>query len=163
MARINANVAARNANVGAAQGVAGGSFTAARARAKSARTASGTAEKDSLPAASRTRTSRSGAARNAATIARTTGESRGGVRCSACDREERSRGRALTSEDLAFLSAAARSAPSGLARFGCAARPGGALEALLRGGVETFAERRFGAYRHLAAAEAPGAGEGAKT
>jgi DNA repair protein RecO (recombination protein O) len=87
----------------------------------------------------------------------------GVVRCSACDRAEGSRGRALTSEDLAFLSSAARSAPSGLAGFGRAARPGGALEALLRGGVETFAERRFGAYRHLAAAEAPGAGEGAKT
>jgi DNA repair protein RecO (recombination protein O) len=85
----------------------------------------------------------------------------GVVRCSACDRAAGARGRMLKSEDLAFLAAAARSAPSDLAGFEPVARPGGALEALLRGGVETFTERRYGTYRHLAAAAAPGAGEGA--
>ena len=88
---------------------------------------------------------------------------RGGVvRCSSCDRAEGSHGRVLGGEDLAFLAAAARSAPSALLGLERAARPGGALEALLRGGVETFAERRFGTYRHLAAALAPRAGEGAE-
>ncbi|MBZ5640241.1 MAG: DNA repair protein RecO [Acidobacteriia bacterium] len=85
----------------------------------------------------------------------------GAVRCSSCDRAEGGGGRSLGREDLAFLAAAARTAPTGLAGFERAARPGGALEALLRGGVESFAERRFKTYRHLAAAaHRPGEGTG---
>ncbi len=84
----------------------------------------------------------------------------GVVRCASCDRAEGGRGRGLDRHDLAFLAAAARTAPSDLVGLERAARPGGALEALLRGGVESFAERRFRTYRHLAAALAPGPDEG---
>jgi hypothetical protein len=56
-------------------------------------------------------------------------------------------------EDLGFLAAAARTAPSDLRGHERAARPGGALESLLRGGMEAFAERRFRTYRHLSAAD----------
>jgi DNA repair protein RecO (recombination protein O) len=85
----------------------------------------------------------------------------GVVRCSSCDGAEVGGGRVLGRDDRAFLAAAARSAPSALAGFERAARPGGALDALLRGGLETFTERRFGTYRHLAAALALRPGEGA--
>lgn len=84
----------------------------------------------------------------------------GGVRCTSCDRAEGGRGRTLRREDLAFLAAASRTAPLSLRGFERAARPGGALEALLRGGLESFSERRFRAYRHLAAALDPRAGKG---
>jgi DNA repair protein RecO (recombination protein O) len=84
------------------------------------------------------------------------------VRCATCDRGAGGNGRALKRDDLAFLAGALRTAPSGLAAFERAARPGGALEALLRGGIESFVERRFRTYRHLAAAVEPPAGEGSR-
>jgi len=84
------------------------------------------------------------------------------VRCATCDREAGGNGRTLKPHDLAFLAGAAKTAPSGLAGFERAARPGGALEALLRGGIESFVERRFRTYRHLAAAVEPPAGEGSR-
>ncbi len=84
------------------------------------------------------------------------------VRCSAGDRDAGARGRTLRREDLAFLVAAARTAPAGLAGFERPARPGGTLEALLRGGIESFVEKRFRTYRHLAAASEPPAGEGGR-
>ena len=80
-------------------------------------------------------------------------DSQGFVRCASCARAEGGRGRALGREDLEFLAAAARTAPSDLRGFERCARPGGALEALLRGGMEAFAERRFRTYRHLEAAD----------
>ncbi len=83
----------------------------------------------------------------------------GVVHCEACDRDTGGRGRSLTREELAFLAAAAKCPPPGMAGFERVARPGTALEALLRGGVESFVEKRFRTYRHLATALAPPAGE----
>lgn len=89
-------------------------------------------------------------------------DAEGLVRCAACDRAAEGRGRVLRSDDLAFLAMAARSAPPALGGFARTALPGGALEALLRGGVESFGERRFRTYRHLAAAVGSRAEENAK-
>lgn len=82
-------------------------------------------------------------------------DSHGVVRCLTCDRAEGGQGRGLRRDDLAFLSAAAESLPGSLQRFAGSSRPGGALEALLRGGLEAFAERTFRTYRHLVRATVP--------
>jgi DNA repair protein RecO (recombination protein O) len=73
-----------------------------------------------------------------------------GLRCTSCARNAPGAKR-LTRADLEFLQAAATAPPSSMGAHASAARPGGAIEALLRGGLEAFAERRFRAYRHLAA------------
>jgi DNA repair protein RecO (recombination protein O) len=78
----------------------------------------------------------------------------GSVHCSGCDDALPERGRALGRRERAFLDRARRSAPGDMSPDGTAVRPGGALEALLRGALESYAERRFRAYRHLAAAVA---------
>jgi len=54
--------------------------------------------------------------------------------------------------DLALLAAIDKHAPGALDTAPDRARPGGAVEALLRGSVETFAERSFRSYRHFRAA-----------
>jgi DNA repair protein RecO (recombination protein O) len=72
-----------------------------------------------------------------------------GLRCGACAKGS-PQARRLHRADLEFLQAAASLPPSGMGAHASAARPGGALEALLRGALEAFAERRFRAYRHLA-------------
>jgi DNA repair protein RecO (recombination protein O) len=77
-----------------------------------------------------------------------------GLRCAACERQAPGAKR-LTRADRAFLEAAATSPPAAMAAHARAARPGGALESLLRGALEVFAEKRFRTYRHLAAAVAP--------
>jgi hypothetical protein len=58
----------------------------------------------------------------------------------------------LTPDQINFMERSQRSLPTELAAFAAAARPGGALEALLRGTLESFAERSFRTYRHLRAA-----------
>jgi len=75
-----------------------------------------------------------------------------GLRCAPCARSVAGAKR-LASADLAFLRAAAGSPPAAMQAHAAASRPGGALEALLRGTLEAFAEKRFRAYRHLAALE----------
>lgn len=61
------------------------------------------------------------------------------------------------SADLAALAAIDKQPPQALAIPLDTARPRGALETLLRGTVEAFAERTFRSYRHLRAATAAGA------
>jgi DNA repair protein RecO (recombination protein O) len=56
--------------------------------------------------------------------------------------------------DFAALVAIDRNPPGGLDIPAGSVRPGGALETLLRGTVEAFAERSFRSYRHLRAATA---------
>jgi DNA repair protein RecO (recombination protein O) len=60
-------------------------------------------------------------------------------------------------EARSALSAFDTSAPHALTLRSDVARPGGALESLLRGALEAFAERPFRSYRHLRAATSPGA------
>jgi DNA repair protein RecO (recombination protein O) len=74
-----------------------------------------------------------------------------GVVCPDCLRARSTGARRLTAADREFLRAAAVSPPSAMAAHRAAARPGGALETLLRGGVETFVERTLRTYRHLQA------------
>lgn len=75
-----------------------------------------------------------------------------------CQRCPKPRGAvALRSRDVMALAAIDASPPAALDVSCEAARPQGALEALLRGGVEAFAERTFRSYRHLRAATAAGA------
>src|SRR4029079_11118730 len=73
-----------------------------------------------------------------------------GLRCAACARAVTG-SRRLAPADLAFLRAASSAPPAAMHPHAAAARPGGALEALLRGTLEAFAEKRFRSYRHLAA------------
>jgi hypothetical protein len=61
---------------------------------------------------------------------------------------------AFRSGDLAALAAIDSRPPHALDVPNDVARPSGALAALLRGGVEAFAERTFRSYRHLSAATA---------
>ena len=51
--------------------------------------------------------------------------------------------------ERAFLSEARHRAPSAVSCAPAIAAPGGALEAALRGGLESFVERRLRTYRHL--------------
>jgi DNA repair protein RecO (recombination protein O) len=81
-----------------------------------------------------------------------------GVRCAGCARQAGIPGRALARSDRSFLAAAAALPPSRMSEHAAAARPGGALDELLRGSVEAFVERRFRTYRHLAAATRPHGG-----
>jgi DNA repair protein RecO (recombination protein O) len=84
-----------------------------------------------------------------------------GILCRGCRTSSGVPGKRLSDGDLRFLAAARRTSPAHLGPDPVpAARAGGALEALLRGTLETFAERPFRAYRHL---HRPGAaGDGAE-
>ena len=64
---------------------------------------------------------------------------------------------ALTADEHRVLRAFEANPPASVVAPLPAVRPGGALEALLRGGLEAFAERSFRTYRHLRAATSPGA------
>lgn len=75
-----------------------------------------------------------------------------GLRCPDCARREADGGRSLSNDDRAFLAAAARSKPGDMMAFDSAARPGGALDRLLRGSLQAFLERPLKTYRHLGAA-----------
>jgi DNA repair protein RecO (recombination protein O) len=75
-----------------------------------------------------------------------------GVLCSGCRRAASLGGRRLDRADRALLADAGSRPPSAMASHAAAARPGGAVEVLLRGGLEIFAERGFRSYRHLGAA-----------
>jgi len=74
-----------------------------------------------------------------------------------CSRCPKPRGAVVfRSADLAAIAAIDKYPPSALDLPQDAARPSGALETLLRGTVEAFAERTFRSYRHLRAATAGG-------
>jgi DNA repair protein RecO (recombination protein O) len=75
-----------------------------------------------------------------------------GLLCGRCPKPEAAV--ALRSGDLAALAAIDTRPPHALDLPKDAARPSGALAALLRGCVEAFAERTFRSYRHLSAATA---------
>jgi DNA repair protein RecO (recombination protein O) len=77
---------------------------------------------------------------------------RRGQLCRDCLGASGERGMMLTPQQLDFISEAQRSLPSKMGDLSAAAEPGGALEALLRGTLESFAERTFRTYRHLQAA-----------
>ncbi len=72
-----------------------------------------------------------------------------GVLCGRCRNRTEAPTRALRVEDRDFLQAARGGPPQAVAAMLPAARPGGALELLLRGTLESFVERSFRSYRHL--------------
>jgi recombinational DNA repair protein (RecF pathway) len=79
----------------------------------------------------------------------------GGFLCRRCPKPQGAV--VFRSEDLAALFAIDKNPPGALTLKPEVARPSGALETLLRGSVEAFAERTFRSYRHLRAATSPGA------
>lgn len=76
----------------------------------------------------------------------------GGVRCAACRAGAPTGTRRLNGPEREFLRLVRVSAPGAMPADPALARPGGALESVLRGTLESFAERSFRSYRHLAAA-----------
>ncbi len=72
----------------------------------------------------------------------------GGLRCAACRRAPAVRQARWTAADRAALEAFARLPPTELPSISGSGR-GSALELLLRGTLEEFAERAFRSYRHL--------------
>lgn len=78
-----------------------------------------------------------------------------GLRCRECESRSAERGLPFGRRDREFLLAARRAAPARFDDDQGSAAPGRALEALLRGTLESFAERRFRTYRHLNAAAGP--------
>jgi recombinational DNA repair protein (RecF pathway) len=79
----------------------------------------------------------------------------GGFLCRNCPKPQGAV--AFRSGDLAALFAFDKNPPHRLDLSDEVARPGGALETLLRGTIEAFAERTFRSYRHLRAAGGRGA------
>jgi DNA repair protein RecO (recombination protein O) len=77
----------------------------------------------------------------------------GQVLCADCPVASRAGEKRLVRGDREFLEAVRRLAPAELPEGARPARPGGAVEALLRGTLEAFAERTFRTYRHFRAAE----------
>jgi DNA repair protein RecO (recombination protein O) len=73
-----------------------------------------------------------------------------GLVCSRCPKPQGAL--ILPSGDLAAFAAFEKSSPQALDVRPDGSRPSGAMETLLRGGVEAFAERSFRSYRHLRAA-----------
>jgi DNA repair protein RecO (recombination protein O) len=72
-----------------------------------------------------------------------------GVVCRSCVGATAAPNEGLQAGDFAFLNAAAASAPSAMPEDRGAGTPGGALEILLRGTLESYVERSFRTYRHL--------------
>jgi recombinational DNA repair protein (RecF pathway) len=81
-----------------------------------------------------------------------------GLRCGRCRPQPGSRESSWSAADREALGWLARRAPDQLPHLARAGR-GGALELLLRGALEAFAERTFRAYRHL---DLPRMSEGGK-
>jgi DNA repair protein RecO len=78
----------------------------------------------------------------------------GAARCAGCPAETGERQARLTELERRFLEAARRLPPEQLPAEFARLPAAGALDLLLRGTLEHFAERSFRTYRHLAAAEA---------
>jgi DNA repair protein RecO (recombination protein O) len=79
-------------------------------------------------------------------------DAHGRIHCTDCSNEEGSASRRLSAPDLHFLESARTQPPGSVVAEPRAVAAGGAVEALLRGTLESYAERRFRAYRHLRAA-----------
>ena len=73
-----------------------------------------------------------------------------GPRCPECSRTAGTRTQRIGAGDLRFLRAIAGRPPRGLVEHHAAARRDGALEALLRGGLQHYLERPLRTYRYLA-------------
>ena len=76
----------------------------------------------------------------------------GGIVCRRCPKPDGAIG--LTADERAALAMIARVPPSELRVAPASVRPGGALEGILKGALQAFAERSFITYRHLRAATA---------
>jgi DNA repair protein RecO (recombination protein O) len=74
---------------------------------------------------------------------------RSGLHCGRCGFGEGELRRPFGSAERAFIRSAREQPPRELPARPAVARSGGGLEAFLRGTLETFAERRFRAYRYL--------------
>lgn len=85
---------------------------------------------------------------------------RSGAVCAACDGQTEDRSRSLGRAQHEFLMAASELPPGKIDADPGTVAPGGALEALLRGRLEAFAEKRFRAYRHLNGAWSENRAEG---
>ncbi len=72
----------------------------------------------------------------------------GALRCGGCRSDDERPGRSLGAGEREALAVFGSTPPGDLAPL-AAARGGGALELLLRGALEAFAERPFRSYRHL--------------
>jgi DNA repair protein RecO (recombination protein O) len=79
-------------------------------------------------------------------------DANGRIGCNSCMRGESVPGRTIAPADLAFLESARQRPPESIVATGVRLGSGGALEFLLRGTLESFAEKRFRTYRHLRAA-----------
>jgi DNA repair protein RecO (recombination protein O) len=77
-----------------------------------------------------------------------------GLLCRDCARVSGEAGKVLGRAGWEFLARAAANPPEAMNADRSAVRPGGALEALLKGTLEAFVERSFRAYRHLSLIEA---------
>lgn len=75
----------------------------------------------------------------------------GGCGCDACAAKS---SKALRDRDREFLRALGRRPPAEVAAHGSEARPGGAVEALLKGALEAFVDQPIRTYRHLRALRA---------
>lgn len=73
----------------------------------------------------------------------------GSPRCAACARRDEIVAVRLDGRDREFLHRTWQSPPRDLATFDVPCRAGGALETMLRGGVEQYLERSLRTYRHL--------------
>ncbi len=87
----------------------------------------------------------------------------GSLCCGDCSGRHGLPGPAWSPAGQAFIAQAAHRPPHEMAAPAELVRPGGPLEALLRGALERYAERRFATYRHFRiwSAEAPLRGAGA--
>jgi DNA repair protein RecO (recombination protein O) len=85
---------------------------------------------------------------------------RRGPLCDACPAQPGEREARLGGVEQEFLETVRRVPPTALATSGRHARAGAALEVLLRGALEAFAECSFRTYRHFKAQETPAAGGG---
>ena len=72
-----------------------------------------------------------------------------GLRCRTCAGPPGATARRIRAGERAFFEVARRTPPTRLTFDARMAQPGGALEALLKGTLESFVERRFRTYRHL--------------
>jgi DNA repair protein RecO (recombination protein O) len=74
---------------------------------------------------------------------------RRGLLCRDCLAASGEPGRRLGRGDRDFMERARTSPPPEMGEHAAAAKPGGALEILLRGTLEAFAEKKFRSYRHM--------------
>jgi len=72
-----------------------------------------------------------------------------GIVCRSCVGATAAPNEQVETADLAFLNAAGANPPSAMPHERRVAAPGGALEMLLRGTLESYVERSFRTYRHL--------------